>query len=127
MMRQRSRRTQPSIWALLRTTGLALLVLVGSAVLPPGRPAHAVEIALGSPIAVGTAPFGVAADGTTNKIYVINQGDSSVSVLDGTTQARLDPPIAVGTHPQGIAVDPTTHRIYVANTGADTVSVIDGT
>ena len=62
---------------------------------------------------------------TTNRVYVCNQDDGTVSVLDGSTNTVLAT-VPVGTEPDGIAVNPTTNRVYVANFGDDTVSVIQG-
>jgi YVTN family beta-propeller protein len=77
-------------------------------------------------IAVGNAPVGVATDPVTNTVYVANNSDNTVSVINGATN-EVTATVHVGTAPLGLAVNPTTNRIYVANNGANTVSVIDGT
>ncbi len=81
---------------------------------------------IGSPIAVGDAPVGVAVNEATNRIYVTNIDSDSVSVIDGATGTLVGSPIAVGDYPYGIAVNEVTNRIYVTNYDNDSVSVIDG-
>jgi YVTN family beta-propeller protein len=76
-------------------------------------------------IGVGSAPDGVAVDAATRTVYVANEGDGSVSVIDGATGA-VTATVDVGSKPRGIAVDATTDTVYVANSGDGTVSVIDG-
>ncbi len=61
----------------------------------------------------------------TNRIYVTNSNDGTVSVIDGTTNSVVAT-IPVGTTPQAVAVNPSTNNIFVANAGDNTVSVIDG-
>jgi len=85
-------------------------------------------------INVGAGPFALGIDTSTDTIYVANNGDNTVSVIDGATCngthtngcRRTPPTIAVGNGPDGIAVDQTTNTIYVANGGDNTVSMIDG-
>ena len=75
-----------------------------------------------------TAPAGfgaiaVALDPTTDKVYVNNIEDTSVSVIDGATCngqnttacSRRSPKIAVGDYPNAITLDPTTATGYVAD------------
>jgi len=57
------------------------------------------------------SPFGVAANATTNQVYVSSL--AGVAAIDGTVDVvRLF--IPVGTSPKGVAVDETANRIYVA-------------
>src|SRR5919112_1991383 len=79
-------------------------------------------------IPVGKTPVGIAVDPNTNRIYVSNSNNNTVSVIDGATNRVIGDPIPVGEGPFGIAVDPNTNRIYVSNYFSDnnTVSVIDG-
>jgi trimeric autotransporter adhesin len=60
----------------------------------------------------------------TNKIYVTNNGDASVTVIDGATNTTNT--VAAGRFPIAIAVNPTNNMVYVANGGNDTVTLIDG-
>jgi len=78
-----------------------------------------------TPIAVGSKPWAVAVNPKTNRVYVANEGDGTVSVIDGDTAAVVAT-IPVGYMPWAVAVNPDTNRIYVANGGDNSVSVIDG-
>ncbi|MBA3961160.1 MAG: beta-propeller fold lactonase family protein [Chthoniobacterales bacterium] len=83
---------------------------------------------------VGTQPQEVAIDEASNIIYVANQTDNTVSVIDGTHCQGTDtsgcnqswPTIAVGAAPQALAFNPTDNTLYVANTDDNTVSVVSG-
>jgi YVTN family beta-propeller protein len=77
-------------------------------------------------IAVGQRPIYIAADQKTNRIYVSNQSDDTVSVIDGATNQVLAA-IGVGHNPNGIAVNPKTNTIYVANLSSGSLSIINGT
>ena len=77
-------------------------------------------------IAVGQRPIYVAADEKTNHIYVSNQAEDTVSVIDGATN-RVLATLNVGRDPNGIAVNSETNTIYVANLTSGTLSIIDGT
>ena len=63
-------------------------------------------------------------------MYVTNQGDGNVLVIDTTTNTVIDT-ITVGGQPLGIAYDSINHRMYVAkqgdlaNQGNNTVSAIN--
>ena len=79
---------------------------------------------VGSPIPVGTVPYGVAVNPSGTRVYVANVSNS-VTVIDTETNMVIDSPIAVGRNPHGVAVNTSGTRVYVANYGDDTVSVID--
>ncbi|MBX7148885.1 OmpA family protein [bacterium] len=59
-------------------------------------------------------------------IYVTNNFDNTVSVIDPATDTVTDT-INVGTGPRGVAVLPDASAVYVANNGSNNVSVIDPT
>jgi uncharacterized protein len=61
----------------------------------------------------------------TGKLYAVNTGNNTVTVIDGAT--RTASMVKVGAAPEAIDVNPLTNRIYVGNSGSGTVSVIDGT
>ena len=75
----------------------------------------------------------MAVDETTNTIYVVNQDDNTVSVINGDVCNGTDtsgcnqtwPTVTVGASPQGLAVNPSNDTVYVANRNDNTVSVID--
>ncbi len=83
---------------------------------------------------VGPAPVGVAVNGDTQTLYVVNQEDSTVSVIDATQcndhhRAGCHgtwPTTTVGTTPRFVGVNRVTNTIYVTNLNDNTVSVING-
>ena len=75
-------------------------------------------------VPVGNKPIAVAANPVTHKVYVVNHGSSSVTIIDGTTHATST--VGVEDRPEAVAVNPITNKVYVTNAGADSVSVIDG-
>jgi YVTN family beta-propeller protein len=81
-----------------------------------------------STLTVGSRPIFLVVNPVTNKIYVNNRRDSTVSVIDGRTNTVIKT-ISGFHNPIGSDVDPVTNRIYVANSGNgtdQTVGVIDG-
>jgi YVTN family beta-propeller protein len=76
-------------------------------------------------IAVGKTPVAMAVDPVKNKIYVVNSGDDTVSVIDGRTYTKIVKDIKVGNGPRAIAENEPTNKMYVANSADGTVSVID--
>ena len=77
-------------------------------------------------ITLGKDPLDIAINPITNKVYVANNGDNTVSVIDGNTDQVKNKSISVGKNPIKITVDPNTNKVYVANNGDNTVSVMDG-
>src|SRR6266446_265996 len=78
-----------------------------------------------SSIPVGGQPMAVAVNPLTNKIYVANNGDGSMTVIDGATHAAATVPLGSGAKPIALAVNPVTNRVYVAD-GSNFITVIDG-
>jgi YVTN family beta-propeller protein len=76
-------------------------------------------------ISTGKQPMAVAVNETTNKAYVVNHNDNSITVVDGKTLGVVAT-IKTGAGPEAIAVNPITNRVYVANAAESSVSVIDG-
>jgi YVTN family beta-propeller protein len=85
----------------------------------------ATNTVVGSPIAVGSAPTGVAVTPDGHRVYVGNYNSSTVSVIDTATSTVIGEPITVGNGPIGVAVTPDGRRVYVANYNPNNVSVID--
>src|SRR5262249_40327837 len=83
-------------------------------------------------VSVGSFPSNPAIDYATNTIYVPNNGDGTVSVIDGNTCNAADTSgyaphtIAVGPAPAAAAVDQATDTVYVPDFNNGTVSVING-
>ena len=82
-------------------------------------------------VTVGSDAFGVAVNPLTNRVYVTNIGDGTVSVISGlgergSPQSRpVIATIRVGSSPARVAVNPLTRTAYVTNSGSGSVSVID--
>lgn len=86
----------------------------------------------------GTAPLGVQpafsmVDTNTNRLYVANTVDNTVSVFDASNVASGPPAtipllatVPVGRGPIGIAALPDGSMFYVANSGSDNVTVVSG-
>jgi YVTN family beta-propeller protein len=79
------------------------------------------------PAATGTliSPHAVVVNPKTNKVYAVNSGDGTVTVMHGSADSAAT--VRVESQPVAIAVNPVTNKIYVGNSGSGTVSVIDGT
>ena len=86
---------------------------------PPPAPTSAHGV-----VSVGALPTGVAVNPEGTRVYVVNSGDDSVSVID-TDTATAAVTIAVGRSPYGIALTPDGRTAYVANAGGNSVSAID--
>jgi YVTN family beta-propeller protein len=74
----------------------------------------------------GYAPYAVAVNAVTHRVYVGNAGEPTVTVIDAQSNTVVGSPITVGSVPISVAVNPRTNRVYTANTYDGTVSVIDG-
>ena len=85
----------------------------------------ATNLVVGSPIAVGINPNGVAITPNGAFAYVTNYADGTVSVIDTATNSVVGSPILVGDGPNVVAITPDGAYAYVPNTNEDTVSVID--
>jgi YVTN family beta-propeller protein len=83
---------------------------------------------------VGSSPGWVAVNPATHSIYVVNQADSSVSVLNSLTCnatvtsgcVEAPPAMAIGFVGGGVDVDVATDTIYASSQTANTVSVLNG-
>ncbi len=75
-------------------------------------------------IPVGINPRWVAVNPVTNKVFVANEGDNSVSVIDGNTFDTSTVPVWT---PNFVLVNPQTNKIYVSTDGTlPAIAVIDG-
>jgi len=70
------------------------------------------------------SPHAVEVNPKTNKVYAVNRGAGTVTVIDGARRAVIS--VKAEKSPTTIAVNPVTNRIYVGNEESGTVSVIDG-
>ena len=83
---------------------------------------------------VGNFPSFLAVNRVTNTIYLGNNEDNTLTVINGATCNSSNTSgctslatTAVGTHPLQVAVDEATNTIYVVNQDDNTMSVVDGT
>ena len=58
------------------------------------------------------------------RIYVTNQLDNTVSVIDGAAH-KIVATVRVGVSPAQMAVSPDRRSVYIANSGSNTVSVLN--
>jgi len=72
----------------------------------------------------GAIPCAIAVNSKAGKLYVANNGDNTVAVIDVAGNRKIAT-IPVGDHPKAIAFDPVRNLVYVANTLSNTVTVID--
>jgi YVTN family beta-propeller protein len=93
------RRSFPTLLALTLVLGLSQVFL---------RPAEA-AYQVTATIPVGSNPNGVGVNPLTNRIYVANNGNNTVSVIDGLANAVIAT-VPVGSGPVGIGVNPSTNR-----------------
>lgn len=63
-------------------------------------------------------------DAKTNRLFISNQGNGDVTVLDAAS-GKLLQTIATGKGALGISFSPAKNWVYVANRGEGTVSIID--
>ena len=62
---------------------------------------------------------------SAGKVYVSCWNDSSVAVINLSSNERKVSYIAVGSHPTAMTLDASRNRLYVVNSDDDTVSMID--
>src|SRR3954471_7373257 len=82
---------------------------------------------------VGHTPQSAAFDPATQTVYIANQDDNTVSVLDArhcnardTSGCATTPPtIAIGAAAFSMAINPATHSVNVPHANDDAISVID--
>jgi len=74
-------------------------------------------------VPVGSLSYGIAISPDGSQVYVTNNFDNTVTIVDANTY-RFSP-IHVGSGPRGVAVSRDGTRVYTANYAADTVSVVD--
>jgi YVTN family beta-propeller protein len=76
-------------------------------------------------VKVNMLPYTTALALNDTRLFVTNQDDGSVSVIDTATLKEIAL-IEVGNKPEGISTHPDDRHVYVANWFDGTVSVIDG-
>ncbi len=76
---------------------------------------------LGATVTVGNSPYAVAVNPVTNKIYVLNRGSDSVTVIDGVSNTTMTIPVsgpsAADRSPR--RTDPACAALLAPTTSAD--------
>lgn len=115
------KRAMLTIW-----TALALVFTLAGGARHAGPAAAEAVVAT---VEVGRGPIGVAANPATNRVYVANNADNTVSVLDGASNAPIATIQGIPL-PINVALNPATNRVYVTAAGSrrgeEAVVVIDG-
>jgi len=68
--------------------------------------------------------WAMAANPSTNKLFVVSVGSSNLTIIDGKTHTSKV--LNIGANPSSVAVDSTLGRVFVTNFASDNISVIDG-
>ena len=113
----------PHIWGIVFDPHSSTLFLAHTAtaeIVALDENTHAI-----STIPVGKIPCALAINAVTHRLYVVNYGDETLSVIDLATRSKIAT-LPVGRHPQGLAIDPKSNRIYVANVLGNSITMIDG-
>ena len=76
-------------------------------------------------IQVGSEPSGLALSPLQDRLYVVNQTDENISVIDTATNQIIGNPIPTGHIPFDIIVHPSRPFMYVSNSGDNTISVFN--
>ena len=80
---------------------------------------------LAGTVPVGSGPTAIGINSVTNKAYVANAADGTLTIIDGSTQTTAT--LAVGANPQAVLVNAATNKIYVAKPNSSgTVTIVDG-
>ena len=75
---------------------------------------------------MGESPVDIGVNQLTGTIYVVNIGNGTVSVINGTTNTKIGKDIPVGDGRYRLGISYLTDKVYVPNLGDNTVSVING-
>jgi YVTN family beta-propeller protein len=101
------------------TAALAVPLAAVAAPVASATTYHPVTATIGA----AALPLRVAVNPTTGTVFVTNQNDHRVAVVNGNHVTSC---IHVQDQPYAVAVDPATNTVYVANLASNRVSVIDG-
>jgi YVTN family beta-propeller protein len=95
----------------------------------PGRVAQisAAQNILTNEIVVGSNPVALAETPNGQKLYVVNQGDNTVTIIQTADGSVLNPALPVGTAPVWAVASTDGQFVFVANSGSNDVTVIGTT
>ena len=74
-------------------------------------------------VEVGANPVGVAADPISGQVFVVDAGDSNVTIFNASSYGVITN-VTVGSVPYGIAIDPVSDTAYVTNSASVNVTVL---
>ncbi|MFC1326233.1 MAG: hypothetical protein G8D85_06220 [gamma proteobacterium symbiont of Ctena orbiculata] len=75
-------------------------------------------------IAVGSTPYGVAIAPDSRRVFVTNQHENTLSVIDPEKLEETHR-LAIGEFPEGIIAHPDDGRVYIANWFDNELVVLD--
>jgi YVTN family beta-propeller protein len=104
-------------FASLRSAALAAMLLAGVVAASSAQ-------TVGTRIPVGNNPKAVAVNPVTNKVYVANADDDTVTVINVNTGATKT--IVMGDYPAWLGINSETNTIYAGTQAGANVVVIDG-
>jgi YVTN family beta-propeller protein len=76
-------------------------------------------------VTVGDTPLGLAIDGATGYLFVVNIASNNVTVINTSTD-QVVTSVLVGSGPQGVAVDPVNDHVFVTDRYGGGMSVLNG-
>ncbi len=83
-------------------------------------------------VKVGSGAWWVAVDQASDTVYVANNNDGTVSVINGArcnartaSGCHRTPTVTTGANPQFVAADPGLHTVFTVNQSDDTLSAIN--
>jgi YVTN family beta-propeller protein len=76
-------------------------------------------------VKVGSGPVSIGVNNLTGMVYVVNNSERSVSVLDGKTDTVVAT-VPTPARSYAVAVDEPNNKVYVSNIFSNMVTVIDG-
>jgi YVTN family beta-propeller protein len=76
-------------------------------------------------VKVGSGPVSIGANNVTGMVYVVNNSERSVSVLDGKTDTVVAT-VPTPARSYAVAVDEVGNKVYISNIFSNMVTVIDG-
>ena len=88
-------------------------------------PSPTPAIAVVQTLPVGRQPQGVAVLQSLNRFFIANNGENTITSLDGFLNWRRTDLPAGGDRPTSVAVDPDQCRLYVVNTASNSMSVFN--
>jgi len=104
--------------SILKTCTLAILFFVGYGAVAAIAPLKTIP--------VGKQPTQLAVNPAAHLLYVVNDGDDTVSVID-TEALVVKKVVPVGSNPTSIASNPAANLVYIANRGSGTLTVLSPT